>query len=80
MFQVHHFFFLNMNLSETQEYIPVGCLPSAVVAVSCVSAGGGDVCQVEGCLLGVCLPGGGGVYRGGGCLPDTPCEKNDSQV
>ena len=54
---------------DQQEYIPVGCVPSAAVAVwrVCVSARG--VCV---CLEGVCLPGGclpGGVCRRSGCLP-----------
>ena len=48
------------NIKE-QECIPVGCVPSAVVAIS---GGGGGVCPggyLPGgeCLPGGCLPGGG---------------------
>ena len=42
-----------------QECIPVGCVPSAAVAI------GGGGCLPGGCLPGGCLPG------GGGCLADT---------
>ena len=49
-----------------EECIPVGCVPSATVAVS-----GGGVCQGVGVCLekGACLPRRGRVYLGGGCLP-----------
>ena len=47
-----------MNLCYKQECIPVGCVPSAAVAIS----GGG-------CLPGGCLPRAGVSSRGGGiCL------------
>ena len=61
-----------------QEYIPVGCVPAASVAVSgevaClpegVCLGAGDVC-LGGVCQGGCLPGprGNGVFAQGGCLP-----------
>ena len=53
------------NTFRKQECIPVGCVPSAAVAVSreVVSAGGRGVC-LGGCLPRGCLPG-GGVCPGG---------------
>ena len=68
-----------------QECIPVGCVPSAAVAVFT------PVCQSFCSQGGGCLPGGGLSAQGGvsarGCLPrgyipvctgaDTFCEQND---
>ena len=55
-----------------QESIPVGCIPSAAVAV------GGGVCPGE------CMPGGvsaeGGVYSGMPWGKHLPCEQNDWQT
>ena len=53
-----------------QECIPVGCVPSATVAVSRVRGGGGGVCVSApgGCLLpGGCVCSGGCLLRGGVC-------------
>ena len=49
------------NIKQTQESIPVGCIPSAAVAV-----GGGGVCS-----RGVSAP--GGVFALGGCLLGGVC-------
>ena len=78
-FKIKNFSFNQvMQLKYQQECIPVGCVPSAAVAV-CGGGGegvcpGGCVCPGEGCVCpGVCLP--------RGCLPRAgvtpPCEQND---
>ena len=73
---------------KKQECIPVGCVPSAAVAVCwggvCL---GGGVCPGVSAQGGVC-PGGclhRGVSAQGVCIPactgpDTPCGQNDRQV
>ena len=71
---------------KKQECIPVGCVPSASVAVS---RGGGCLpggCLPKGCLLGrgICLGGvsTGGASAWGRCLLDTPPprDQNHRQV
>ena len=77
-----------LNLEE-QECIPVGCVPSAAVAVP------GGVCLPGGGCLPArgCLPGRGGQGRvsacrgvsacqgeGGICLSHSPCEQNERHV
>ena len=61
------FFLSQVQLHVQQEFIPVGCIPSAAMAAGVYPSDrrGGGVCR--GGLPGVvcpggCLPGGGGVY------------------
>ena len=65
---VHFFQFHNVfaKYYVKQECIPVGCVPSAAVAIS---PGGGGLSAARGCLLrrGLLL-GGGCLLLGGGCL------------
>ena len=50
--------------NKTQECIPIGCVPSTAVVISCVCVGGGGVC------LGVSAHGMGSAW---GCLPKGVC-------
>ena len=68
------------NTIEKQESIPVGCEPSAAVAVEGECASGGVLPGGGVCFQGLCFKGGvsqGGVYPSMNRADTTACEQND---